>query len=345
MVDHYQRILEEMIAQPEQKISLLPLLTAREREQLLVEWNDTHKKYERDICIHQLFERQVQRTPEAAALLFRDQQWTYQELNQWANQLAHHLKRLGIGAGKLVAVYMERSAEMLPALLGILKAGGAYVPLEASTPPGRLHWILDSLQIACVVTQQALRTRLAALERLPALEHVLYLDSLSAGERHEDTQGEPYRVWGPSDLMEMSRENLPVQSKPDDLAYIIFTSGSTGTPKGVVVAHSPVINLISWVNQTFQIGPTDRVLFITSLCFDLSVYDIFGILAAGGSIRLASGQDVQEPQRLLHHLFTEPITFWDSAPAALLQLTPFFSSLEQIAAIPFWSPSWRCVWQ
>lgn len=345
MVGHYQKLLEEMFAQPEQQIAHLPLLTMCEREQVLVEWNATAKAYAQDLCIHELFEAQVERTPQATAFLFQGQEWTYQQLNQRANQLAHRLQDIGIRPGKLVAIYMERSAEMLPALLGILKAGGAYVPLEVNTPASRLHWILDSLQVTCILTQHALLPQLLATDPLPALTHILCLDD----SKHDpylcskDIPGKPYQIYPLSDLECMPQDNLPIQGTAKDLAYIIFTSGSTGTPKGVMVTHSPVINLIEWVNSTFDVGPADRILFITSLCFDLSVYDIFGILAAGGSIHIATGQDVQEPARLLHLLSTEPITFWDSAPAALLQLTPSFSSITQVSStlrLVFLSGDW-----
>jgi amino acid adenylation domain-containing protein len=163
--------------------------------------------------------------------------------------------------------------------------------------------------------------QLMTVDPLAALTHVLCLD-----DSNEGLAGQSYQIHMSSEIKRMPQDNLPLQAKPEDLAYIIFTSGSTGTPKGVMVAHRPVINLIEWVNHTFAVGPADRVLFITSLCFDLSVYDIFGILAAGGSIRIASRLDIQEPAHLLHLLSTEPITFWDSAPAALMQLAPFLPS-------------------
>lgn len=331
MAGHYQRLLEEMLAQPEQHITQLPFLTHHERKQVVVEWNATERAYSQNLCIHQLFEAQVERTPQALALLCKEQTWTYQELNQRANQLAYRLRELGIGPGKLVAVSMERSAEMLPALLGILKAGGAYVPLEAHTPAARFHWILNSLQVTCILTQQALLPRLWAVDPLPALEYVFCLDDAEDDRPPGDVDvpARPYRVYGLAELEKMPQKNLPLQGTADDLAYIIFTSGSTGTPKGVMVTHAPVINLIEWVNRTFDVSSADRLLFITSLCFDLSVYDIFGILAAGGSIRIATGLDVQEPARLLHLLAADSITFWDSAPAALLQLTPLFSSFVQ----------------
>lgn len=335
MVGQYQTLLAAMLADPEQPIAELPLLSTQEREQVVETWNATERAYAQDLCIHQLFEAQVERTPQAIALLFQEQQWTYQELNSRANQLAHLLQHLGIGPGTFVAVYMERAAAMLPALLGILKAGGAYVPLEAQTPAARLHRILHALQVSCVLTQRALVPQLLAADLLPALRDILVMEETPDGRAvsAEELPARPYRISTPADLAQLPEENLPLQGSAQDLAYVIFTSGSTGTPKGVMVAHASVINLIEWVNRTFAIGPSDRVLFLTSLCFDLSVYDIFGLLASGGSIHIATRQDLQEPTRLLHLLATEPITFWDSAPAALLQLTPFFPSPDSEASM------------
>ncbi|MBU7586865.1 MAG: amino acid adenylation domain-containing protein [Nostoc sp. TH1S01] len=304
-------------------------LTEKELHQLLVEWNDTKVDYPNNVCIHQLFEAQVERTPDAIALLFEGKELTYRELNQQANQLAHHLKYLGIRPGMFVAVCMNRSLEMIPSLLGILKAGGAYVPLEPSFPKARLQEILSSLKTPCMITQSALLTTFQdILQQLPALEHIICLntsqqsDSINIEEAKELSVCQ--QIWMHLDLIQSPKHNLPAQADQDDLAYVIFTSGSTGTPKGVMVRHKPVTNLIDWVNKTFDINSSDRILFITSLCFDLSVYDIFGILAAGASIRIVSDTDVRDPERLLSMLNDEPITFWDSAPAALQQLIPFF---------------------
>src|SRR6185436_19594695 len=152
-------------------------------------------------------------------------------------------------------------------------------------------------------------TETAQRESLPELAHVICLDELFI---------RPIRPIGPI---------RPIRSTPDDLAYVIFTSGSTGTPKGVMVRHRPVVNLIRWAHRTFAFSPEDRVLFVTSLSFDLSVFDVFGLLAAGGSIRIATEEEIRDPERLLEALAEEPITFWDSAPAALEQTVPFLSSL------------------
>lgn len=330
MLDHFKTLLIEVVRDPTQRIADLPLLQEAERHRLLVEWNATRAEYPQDVCIHELFEAQAARTPEAVAAIFEGEQLTYQELEQQANQLAHHLKSLGVQPGKHVAVYMHRSLEMIPALLGILKAGGAYVPLEISFPPLRLQWIANSLNVRCLITQSEHLQTVQGLD-LPALQHVICLDPARSSLGLEGASAAltgSMRLWNRPDLERLSQQPLPPQVSPEDMAYVIFTSGSTGTPKGVMVQHRPVINLIEWVNKTYDMGPGDRALFITSLSFDLSVYDIFGLLAAGGSIQIVSDQDLREPEQLLRLLCTRSITFWDSAPAALQQLVPFFASVD-----------------
>ncbi|WP_181856466.1 non-ribosomal peptide synthetase, partial [Streptomyces reniochalinae] len=324
MAGHLHRILTDLVEKPEAGLGELTLLTEAEHTQLVHDWNDTDTPYARDLCIHQLFERRVAQAPDAPALLFKDERWTYREVNERANQIAHHLKRLGIRRGDQVAVLMGRSAEMVPALLGILKAGATYIPLDANAPVRRWHQILDSMGVPCVLTQHALLPRVQTVDPLPALAHVVCLDT--ADDDAQTGAGLPWPVHSATETAGMPRENLPVQGGPLDLAYVIFTSGSTGTPKGVMVQHSPAVNLIEWVNNTFSVGSEDRILFVTSLTFDLSVYDVFGILAAGGQVRVATSEDIQEPANLLRYLAEEPITFWDSAPAALMQLVPFLAT-------------------
>ena len=299
MATHFQNLLSAIVDNPQQVVEQLPLLSAQERHQLLVEWNDTASDYPTDKCIHQLVEEQVEKTPDAIAVVFENQQLTYQQLNQRANQLAHHLLSLGVGPEVLVGICVERSVEMVVGLLGILKAGGAYVPLDPTYPHQRLSYMLCDAGVSVLLTQQSL------LVSLP--EHqaqVVCLDS----------------EWGA--IEQHTQENLDSGVKPENLAYVIYTSGSTGKPKGVVVRHKPVINLINWVNKTFDIGGNDRILFITSLSFDLSVYDIFGLLSAGGSIYIASELERQDPYQLLQVLSEQQISFWDSAPAAFEQILP-----------------------
>ncbi|HEX8474391.1 MAG TPA: amino acid adenylation domain-containing protein, partial [Pyrinomonadaceae bacterium] len=583
LVRHYQTLLESVVANPEQPLADLELLPPDERHLMLNEWNQTAKDYSQDKCIHQLFERQVEKSPDAAAVIFEDVELTYTELNRRANQLAHQLRALGIKRGDYVAILAERSLEMVVSVLGITKAGAAYVPLDPAWPEDRLRWMLSSLGVKCILTQTPqLRTIHNLRWQLPSLAHVVLLDtdtprppsekidreavealwnhvaeqsssdrvlsggfvSSYTGEAFAEAAvaeyvnrvvklAEPYlgadkkvleigcgaghimfevaprvahytgldpsaamqalnRVYADehghsnvellegfaeqtdsleagsydlviiasvaqffpgavyfteviekslrllnaggtillADIMDarrkdefkkslltfksqnpdantktqleselyfeenffqelqselpsldsieirrrdegfanelgyrfdvllkktetvadaneqprqdsrqtnlltlwhlssMPEDNPQISVTAEDVAYIIFTSGSTGLPKGVVVQHKPVINLIEWVNGEFQVGAGDVLLFVTSLCFDLSVYDIFGTLAAGATIRVASSKDLRDPQRLVRMLRQEGITFWDSAPAALQHLSPFLTAVN-----------------
>lgn len=325
MLGHLQTLLSSMATNPWQCLGELPLITTSEKQQMLIDWNNTKADFADKICIHQLFETQVERTPDAVAVVFEKEQLTYKELNDRANQLAHKLQKLGVKPGVLVAVYLERSLEMIPAVLGILKAGGAYVPLEPSFAKARIQLLLSSLEINCLVTQTWLLPDIHELE-LKALQNLICLDQ--SDHPQSTAKVEHQQVWNSFDLDLLPTENPSTSATSNDIAYVIFTSGSTGTPKGVVVRHQPVINLIEWVNKTFHVNANDRVLFITSLCFDLSVYDIFGLLAAGGSIRVVSSNDVRDPEALLNIICHEQITFWDSAPPALQQLAGFFPKVQ-----------------
>jgi len=309
--------------QPLTRLSLLP---AAERQKLLYDWNDTAAPYSEDACMHELFEAQVERNPDSVAVISENQQLTYRELNARANQLACHLRNLGVKAEVLVGVYLGRSPDTIVAVLAVLKAGGAYIPLDPRWPEERIQGILATSKALCAISQSSLLPTLqAASKQCPQLQHLVCLDArcteftVDSGECQDRSKT---ALWTSTNLQSFPTENLPTQITSDNLAYIIYTSGSTGVPKGVMVRHKPAINLIEWVNNTFQVNSEDRLLFVTSLCFDLSVYDIFGILAAGGSIRIATETDIQDPKRLFHLLRDEGITFWDSAPAVLQQLAP-----------------------
>ncbi len=355
LLRHLETLLEAMAgAAPDRRLADLPLVSAAERQQLLREWNDTAQARaapraaiampvarERGRaapgCLHQPFEAWAARAPGAPALVFADRTWTYGELDARANGLARLLVSTGVGPGTLVAVHLERSAEMVMAVLAIHKAGGAYVPVELSWPAARIRWILASQGIAHVVTQAARVEALSALgDEGSALAHLVCVDRLPAdgassasgvggsiNGRAPEVSSSP-AIWSATDFETLPGGGLPSRCGPDDLAYIIFTSGSTGTPKGVMVRHAPAVHLIEWVNRTFAVGPGDRLLFITALSFDLSVYDVFGMLAAGGTVRIASAAELRDPEAQVGILCREPITFWDSAPAALQQLAPFF---------------------
>ncbi|HEX3528531.1 MAG TPA: amino acid adenylation domain-containing protein [Thermoanaerobaculia bacterium] len=277
MAGHLRNLLAAVAAHPGEHLSRLPLLSPEERFELVHEWNDTGTVTAPG-TLHGLFAAQAARTPEAIAVVAADRSMTYAEIERESARLARRLRARGVGPGGPVAVSLERTAEMVPALLGVLRAGGFYVPLDPAWPAARSAAILSSLGVT---------------HRLDGL--------LDEGEEKDG----------------------PEISDPEALAYVIFTSGSTGQPKGVMMQHRPVANLIGWVNRTFGVGPGDRLLFVTALVFDLSVYDIFGILAAGGTVRIASEAETRDPEALARVLCREPVTFWDSAPAALGQVVPF----------------------
>ncbi|VTT99453.1 amino acid adenylation domain protein : Amino acid adenylation domain protein OS=Chroococcidiopsis thermalis PCC 7203 GN=Chro_0078 PE=4 SV=1: Condensation: HxxPF_rpt: AMP-binding: AMP-binding_C: PP-binding: Thioesterase [Gemmataceae bacterium] len=299
--NHYLILLAAACAEPDTAVGELPLMTPTERHQIVREWNATAGDYPRDLCIHNLFEARARQQPDAVAVVAGGREVTYRELNERANRLARYLRAQGVAPGTFVGVCLRRAVEPLVAVLGILKAGGAYVPLDPVYPRDRIAFMLGDSRAPLVVTERAL------LDRLPGGEtRCVCVEQIAPG------------------LAPLDPGDLDPVSGPGDVCYVIYTSGSTGRPKGVVLRHTAVVNVLDWVNATFEVGPRDRLLFVTSLSFDLSVYDVFGVLGAGGSVRVAAEDELRDPARLARVLRTEGITIWDSAPAALQQLAPFF---------------------
>jgi amino acid adenylation domain-containing protein len=318
---------------PRTAVRALEVLGESERQQVLFEWNATATEYAKDRCIHELFEAQAAANPERIAIehasgeASADRLVRYGELNARANRLAQKLIELGVKREGLVALHVGRSPGMIAAMMGVLKAGGAYVPMETSWPSGRARKILAPLAVECLITEREHLAAVAELvEGVPQIRHIVVLD----GEEEVGAVGDR-AVWSEASWKEAPAENPGVVVRPEQVAYIIYTSGSTGVPKGVVVQHRPVINLIEWVNKTFEVGAKDKLLFVTSICFDLSVYDVFGILAAGGTISLAVESDIKDPERLSALMTTRGITFWDSAPALLQQLVPYLPAPSALA--------------
>ena len=262
LAGHYQTLLEAIVANPDQRIRQLPLLSATERRQLLVDWNQTKTDYPREKCIHQLFEEQAARSPHAVAVVLGEQQLTYRELNERANQLAHHLRKLGAGPEGLVGLCLERSLEMVVGLLGILKAGGAYLPLDISYPKERLAFMLADARAPLLVTQQRWLNGWA--ER-PA--KVVCVDA----ERDM--------------ISRQSTQNLSSDLTSQALAYVMFTSGSSGSPKGVSIEHRGVVRLVRNTNYV-QLGPEEVILQLAPLSFDASTFEIWGALLNGGRLVL-----------------------------------------------------------
>jgi len=265
MVAHFRTMIEGIAEDPNLRLSKLPLLTEVEERQLLVDWNDTRVAYPPGTLLHQLFERQVEGSPERVAVVFDHKRLTYGELNRRANQLARYLGCLGVGPDQLVGVCMERSLEMVVALYGILKAGGAYVPLDPGYPPERLAFMISDARVPVLLTQSSL------LERIrDQTARVVCLD----------------RDWGAIEVG--LEENLDVLAAPESLAYCIYTSGSTGRPKGVMIEHRSVVNFANWAQTVFSSAEFSGVLFSTSICFDLSVFELFVTLGCGGTVILAA---------------------------------------------------------
>lgn len=289
---HFQVLLEGIVAAPEQRLSDLPLLTVAERQQLLVEWNKTEIDYPQDQCVHQLFEAQVAQTPEAIAVIFEDKQLTYQELNERANRLARHLQTLGVGPDTLVGIYMERSLDMIVGLLGVLKAGGAYVPLDPAFPRDRLAFMLADAQAAVLLTQQ----NLAAEITKPDHTQTVCLDS----------------DW--DSIMPQSPANLSSQAQPDNLMYVIYTSGSTGKPKGVQIEHRSVVNFLTTMRQEPGLTREDVLLSVTTLSFDISILEIFLTLTTGARLVLVSRATAVDGAQLLSQLTNSNVTVMQATP-------------------------------
>jgi amino acid adenylation domain-containing protein/FkbM family methyltransferase len=295
MLGHFQTMLEGIVTDPEQNLLDLPLLTELERQIMLVKWNDTQVDYPRDLCIHQLFEAQVERTPNAIAVVFENQQLTYQQLNAWANQLAHYLQKLGVKPEVLVGICMERSPEMIIGILGILKAGGAYLPLDHTYPEERLAFMLADAQVSMLLTQQSL------VKELPQHKaQVICLDS--------DSQ---------AFIANQSQENPVSRVQPENVAYVIYTSGSTGKPKGVMNSHQGLSNRLLWMQDAYQLTASDRVLQKTPFSFDVSVWEFFWPLFTGAQLVLAKPGGHQDSAYLVELIAKEQITTLHFVPSML----------------------------
>ncbi|MBE9125474.1 amino acid adenylation domain-containing protein [Coleofasciculus sp. LEGE 07092] len=274
IVEQFTIFVQSIVAAPSQDICDLQLLSDAERHKLLVEWNASQTEYPVDQCIHQLFEQQVDRTPDAIAVMFKDQKLTYRELNTKANQLAHNLQQLGVKPEVLVGICVERSLEMIVGLLGILKAGGAYVPLDPVYPMERLAYMVSDAQVQVLLTQEKLLPLLSQ-----QIAHIICLDT-SCGDSNE------------------SKENLPHSIQPDHLAYTIYTSGSTGKPKGVLISHRSLVNFTQAAISEYGISqsenPTgtlcDRILQFASISFDAAVEEIYPCLTTGGTLVLRTDE-------------------------------------------------------
>ncbi|AMA46431.1 non-ribosomal peptide synthase/polyketide synthase [Pseudomonas alabamensis] len=287
---HFTTLLQGIVARPDRAVAELPLLDAGERERTLVQWNDTAVAYPLDSSVQQLIEAQVQRTPDAEALVFGGTRLSYAQLNERANRLAHRLIELGVGPDVLVGIAAERSVEMVVGLLAILKAGGAYVPLDPEYPQDRLRYMLEDSGVNLLLTQSHLG--------LPVGEGVqtLALDLESGSECSHDPH---------------------VAVHPENLAYVIYTSGSTGRPKGAGNRHSALVNRLCWMQEAYGLSAADTVLQKTPFSFDVSVWEFFWPLMTGARLVVAAPGDHRDPARLIELITAEQVSTLHFVPSML----------------------------
>ena len=314
MAGHLQSLLEGIVADPEQHLSQLPLLTADERHRLLVEWNTNTASYPDDQCIHSVFEAQVTRTPDAVAVVCGDESLTYRELNRHANQVAHYLLTLGIGTEALVGLCIERSLAMVVGLLGILKAGAAYVPLDPTYPLERLVFMLEDAQPPVVLTQERL------VAALPA-----YRAQMVCLDAHWPT------------IAQYSDENPVSGVTADNRAYLLYTSGSTGRPKGVLGVHRATLNALAWMWQIYPLAMHEVCCQKTSISFGDSIQELLGPLLRGIRTVLIPDAVLKDLSRFVQILAVHRVTRLILVPSLLQALLDTYGDLQnRLPSLKLW---------
>ncbi len=296
LLGHFQTLLAAVVGDPAQQLSRLPLLT-QEEEQQLAEWNNTTREYPREV-IHQLFEAQVERTPDAVAVSFGYQEISYRELNDRANQLAHYLQSLGSGPETLVALYLDRSPEMVIAILAVLKAGAAYLPLDLSSPAERVGFMLQDAGASVLVTEHRFLDDVSA----PSAVKIVCLDTDQAT------------------IAVQSAEPPASGVGPENLAYVIYTSGSSGEPKGTLITQANVTRLLAATHDVFHFDERDVWTLFHSYAFDFSVWELFGPLLSGGRLIVVPYLVSRSPAEFYQLLQREQVTVLNQTPSAFRQL-------------------------
>ncbi|MFN6395714.1 MAG: amino acid adenylation domain-containing protein [Aphanizomenon sp.] len=296
ITENFQTLLNGIVNNPETPINQLPIISAFEQQQILEKWNNTQQDYPESFCIHELLTQQVIKTPDAIAVKFGNQQLTYTQLNQKANQLANYLQNCGVTSEVLVGLYLERSLDILIAILAILKAGGAYLPLDPKYPQTRLTDILNDSQVSIILTQEKLLT------------------SLSSPLPRGETPLTPYQgkiILLDTDSTIISQQNIetPISAiKPDNLAYVIYTSGSTGKPKGVMITHQNIVNHATSIIDKYQINSHDRILQFTTFIFDVAAEEIFPAWLSGATLIICPQEMVTNLIEFSQFLAQESLT-------------------------------------
>ena len=292
MCGHYTVLLEAIAADPDRPVRQLPLLSDNERQQLLLEWNRTDVEFPHDRCLHQLFERQVEQTPDATAVAFEGQHVTYRELNRHANRLAHHLIRKGVGPNVLVAICLDRSVEMIVGLLAIFKAGGAYVPLDPTYPSTRLAFMLEDCRAVILLTE----SKLASIVPTSKTD-VICQDTVSQ-------------------LLTAENERNPrTTSNSQQLAYVIYTSGSTGKPKGVEISHQALVNLLASMGDCVRMTDRDVLLAVTTLSFDIAAMELYLPIILGARVEMVSRETAANGEQLSVWIARSGATIMQATPA------------------------------
>jgi len=305
MARHYKRLVDAAIAEPNLPLYRLEMLEDAEKQQIILEWNSTQREYAAQDALHTAFETQATRTPEAPAVVCGSESLGYRGLNEHANRLAHYLMKLGVGPESRVGVCVERSPEMIVAMLAVLKAGAVYVPLDPKYPAERLSYMLEDSQAKVLLTEHVLFQNMP-----PFAGTVVEVDSQRA------------------ELAAMSPQNPRVSVTPANLAYVIYTSGSTGRPKGVAICHSSAVTFLHWCREAFLPEELSRVLASTSICFDLSVFEIFAPLSCGGcAVVVGNALELAEAAK------AASITLVNTVPSAIRELVRMRGIPESVRVI------------
>lgn len=290
-LSHYETLLLGMVENSDRPVSRLPLLNAASRQQMVAEWNATAADFPRNLCVHQLFEAQAKKKPDAIAAVFESERLTYRELDRRSNQLANYLQTLGVKPGVMVGVFVERSLDMIVALLGVMKAGGAYVPMDPTYPAERISFVLADASVPVLLTQESLYR------------------TVNIGGAHHVFLDTEWRT-----IAQHGSDAPPVAVSSEDLAYVIYTSGSTGKPKGVEIPHRAVVNLLLSMSKKPGLTASDTLLAVTTLSFDIAGLELFLPLAMGAKLVIASREAAADGNLLLARL--------SSSGATVMQATP-----------------------
>jgi len=289
---HFKEIFNTFIQHPDSDLLTLSLLTKAEQQKILIDWNRTETEYPNQTTIHQLFEEQVVKTPNNVALVYENQSMSYLQLNEKANQLAHHLRELKVKPDTLIGICMERSLDLLVGIYGILKSDAGYVPLDPGYPEDRLEYILENSQATILITESKLAEKFSAFKG-----HLIVMESIE------------------KEISSLSKLNLEANAKPNNLAYVIYTSGSTGKPKGVMIEHRGAINLLFTLQKKFPVKESDSYILKTSIMFDVSIPELFGWFFEGGRLVISKQGDEKDASRILETIQKNKVSHVNLVPS------------------------------